>query len=54
MEAGVVAPRAFVFFAAAGSYGKNARHEMACALALGKPLVVVHEAAGPPLDAGRS
>ena len=51
MEAGVRDAGAFVFFATDGCFTYNVRHEVACAVAMKKPVIVLHDADGPPLAA---
>jgi hypothetical protein len=49
MEAGVRDAGAFVFFSTDGCFTPNVRHEVACAVAMKKPLILLHDADGPPL-----
>jgi hypothetical protein len=51
MEAGVRDADAFVLLATDGCFTYNVRHEVACAVAMKKPLIVLRDAGGPPLDA---
>lgn len=51
MEAGVRDADVFVLFATDGCFTPNVRHEVACAVDMKKPLIVLRDADGPPLDA---